>query len=660
VTEFLEFTVTGIVLGSIYAVTASGLVVTYTTTGIFNFAQGAVGMIAAFSFYQLWQAWQWPLVLSVAVVLLVEMPLLAVVVEIVFMRRLYGASTVRTLMVTLGLLLILIALATAVWNPVVLRIVPSFFAITDQVGVFGVNVSYQEVLTILVAVVMAVGLWAFFRVFRIGVAMRAVVDDPNLVALAGAKPYRISQMGWALGFFMAGVAGVLLSATVSTTGLDISTLTLLVVNGYAAAVVGRLRSLPLTFVGALALGLTVQYANGYLPGHIPTSLEPVIQEIIPVVFLFVTLLVLPAARLAAAGRLPSFAPPRVATFRRSLVGAGVVVVAAVVVAQLMSGLSLDTMSLGLALGIVGLSMVLLTGYAGQVSLCQLTIAGVGAFTMGKVAGGSSWWGLLAGVGASAVLGALLALPAIRLRGLYMALATLAFAEAAYYAFFQNPSVFGAFGGNVFVGRLGLFGMKGVGDRVDMVEIAVAFGLSAVLVLAIRRSPTGRRMVALSDSPAAFATLGMSANRSRVLVFAVSAGLAGLGGCLYAGQQGGISANDVQFFASLTLLLLVTIAGIRTVTGALVGGLAAAWLPSAQTHLPRAFAGLAGLVAGVGIVLLGRSPDGVIGMALPWLRRRTDGSAGTDGTAGADGGGPTAAAQPRSDPDVSGEPIRVAG
>jgi branched-chain amino acid transport system permease protein len=606
-------------------------------------------MIAAFSFYQTWQAWHWPLLIAVAVVLLVEMPLLAVVVEIVFMRRLHGASTVRTLMVTLGLLLILFAAATAIWNPTELRVVPSFFAITDQVGIFGVNVSYQELLTVCVAAVLAVGLWAFFRVFRIGISMRAVVDDPELVSLAGAKPYRISQMGWALGFFMAGVAGVLLSATVSTTGLNISTLTLLVVNGYAAAVVGRLRSLPLTFAGAMALGLVVQYSQGYLPGHIPTSLEPVIQEVIPVIFLFVALLVVPAARLAASGRLPSFAAPKVSNLPMSVIGAGVVVVLSLILAGTMSGINLNTMSLGLALGIVGLSMVLLTGYAGQVSLCQLTIMGIGAFTMGKIAGGGSWLGLLAGVGASAAVGALLALPALRLRGLYLALATLAFAEAAYYAFFQNPSLFGNFGGNVSVGRLGFFGMKSVGDRFELVEIAVAFGLCAILVLAIRRSPSGRRLVALNDSPAAFATLGMDAKRSKIAVFAVSAGLAGLGGCLYAGQQGSISAQDVQFISSLTLLLLVTIAGIRTISGALIGGLAAAWLPAAQVHLPRAFAGLAGLVAGIGIVLLGRSPDGVIGMALPWLRRHVPLGPPSRGVAGVQRGSP---------PDVGFDEERV--
>lgn len=639
--EFLSFTVIGVTLGAIYALVATGLVVTYTTTGIFNFAQGAVGMIAAYTFYELWQVWNWPLVLALAVVLLVEMPVMAVVVEFVFMRRLHGASTERTLMVTLGLLLILLGVATALWNPAngAIRTVPFFFAITDQVRILGVNVTYQQLLTVVAAVVVVVALQWFFRAFRIGVAMRAVVDDPDLVAMAGARPYRISQMGWALGFFMAGLAGVLLAPSLSTSGLDITTLTLLVVNGYAAAVVGRLRNLPMTLAGALILGLATAYASGYLPGHIPQSLDPVIPEILPAVYLVLALLALPSARLAAAGRIPSFAPPRVSSLPMSVVGAALVVVAAMAVAPLMSGLTLDTTSLGLALGLVALSLVLLTGYAGQVSLCQLTIMGIGAFTMGKIAGGSSWLGFLAAIGVSAAVGALLALPAMRLRGLYLALATLAFAEAAYYAFFENSSIFG-FGGSIYVGRLGFFGQHYVGDRLFFVELAMAFGLASVLVLAIRRSIFGRRLVALNDSHAAYATLGLNANWTKVAVFAVSAALAGVGGCLYAGQQGGISGNDVQFFSSATLLLLVVIVGIRTVSGALAGGLAAAWLPVAQVHLPTAFAGLTGLVAGVGIVLIGRSQDGVLGLALPWVRQRTGWFTTEEAGAGAgESGGP---------------------
>lgn len=620
---FLEFTVPGITFAAIYAITATGLVVTYTTTGVFNFAHGAVGMIAAFTFYEFWQVWDWPLLGAIAIVLLVEMPLMAVLVEVVLMRRLFGASTERALMVTLGLLLILLAVAQALWNPETLRPVPSFFAVTDQVRVFSVNVSYQQVLTVIVAVLVAVGIPVFLRTLRIGVAMRAVVDDPELVSMAGARPYRISQAGWALGFFLAGLAGILLAPTLGQTGLGIDTLTLLVVNGYAAAVVGRLRSLPLTLLGALFLGLAVQYANGYLPLYLPASLsnlDTVIPEVIPVIFLFIVLLVMPSTRLAAIGRMPSLSPPRVADLRSSVLGAVVLVAATAVVASTMSGLALDTTALGLALGIVALSLVLLTGYAGQVSLCQLTFMGLAAFTMGKISGGGSWWGLVAAVGVSAGLGALLALPALRLRGLYLALATLAFAEAAYYGFFENSSYMGS-GVTVSVLRLGFFGQKVVGDRLDMVEIAAAFGLCAIVVLAIRRSTFGRRVVALNDSPAAYATLGLSPGLAKVGVFAISAGLAGLGGCLYAGQQGGISDNDVQLFSSAILLLLLTVVGVRTVTGALLGGLAAAWLPQAEPHLPHALAGLTELVAGLGIFLLGRAPDGLMGVVVPWARRR---------------------------------------
>ncbi len=621
--EFLTFTVLGIVYGAIYAITAGGLVVTFTTTGIFNFAQGAVGMIAAFTYWQLWQGWHWPLALALVVVLFIEAPLLAIYVESQLMRRLHGASVQRTLMVSLGLLVILVGVATLFWgNPDVIRTVPPFFdntttGVIGSVHLFGANgvtISDQQLLTVGVAVVVAVGLRFFFRTFRLGVAMRAVVDDPELVAMSGAKPYRISQMGWALGFILAAVAGVLIAPTQSS-GLSIQQLTLLVINGYAAAVVGRLRSLPMTFLGAMLLGLVSEYAVGYLPGHINQNVVSVLPTLIPVVFLFVVLLVIPAARLAAAGRLPAHLPPRVVTLPQSLLGAVVLIVVGTILAMTVGGAALQPLTQGLALGIVGLSLVLLTGYAGQISLCQLTFLGVGAFVMGKVSGGDSWWGMVLAVVVSGALGALVALPALRLRGLYLALATLAFGEAAYFAFFNNNVVIPQ-GSFIPVGRLRLPFMHAVGDRADMIEVLVATALCAVLVGVIRRSAFGRRLVALSDSPAAFATVGLSASRTKVYVFALSAAMAGFGGVLYAGQPEAIGSNDVQFFGSLTLLLFVAIWGMRSLTGALLGGMTAAALPVLESHLPGYLSYLTGIVAGTGIALLGKSPDGILGF--DWL------------------------------------------
>jgi branched-chain amino acid transport system permease protein len=160
-------------------------------------------------------------------------------------------------------------------------------------------------------------------------------------------------------------------------------------------------------------------------------------------------------------------------------------------------------------------------------------------------------------------------------------------------------------------------MHVVGDRAMLIEVSVAAALCALLVGAVRRSTFGRRLVAMSDSPAAFATVGLSSVRTKVVVFALSAGMAGLGGVLYAGQQGGIGANDVVFIGSLTILLWVAIWGIRTITGALLGGMTAAALPVLQTHLPHSLADLTGLAAGIGIILLANFSDGILG--IPWLR-----------------------------------------
>ena len=156
-------------------------------------------------------------------------------------------------------------------------------------------------------------------------------------------------------------------------------------------------------------------------------------------------------------------------------------------------------------------------------------------------------------------------------------------------------------------------MHAVSDRAEMIEVLVATALCAVLVGFIRRSAFGRRLVVMSDSPAAFATVGLSSVRTKVAVFSLSAAMAGLGGVFYAGQQGAIGANDVQFFGSLTLLLFVAIWGMRSLSGALLGGMTAAALPVLETHLPQSLADLTGIAAGVGIILLGRSPDGIVGL-----------------------------------------------
>ncbi len=606
-TTFLAFLTSGLVVGCIYALTATGLVVTYMTSGIFNFAHGAIGMLAAFSYWQFSVAWGWPVPLALAAVLLVLAPLFGALIERILIRPIRGASVDLAIVITLALLLLLIGVAFYIFKPTETRILPLFFA-GHQAKIGSLAVTYHQIVVVVTAIAVAVGLKLLFFRTRIGVAMRGVVDDPDLAAMAGASPARVQQLSWALGASLAGLAGILLAPLVN---LDILTLTLLVINGYAAALVGRLRSLPLTAAGAIALGLMINAAKiyGADAGRIWHPLASIIsdnQAVIPMVFLFVMLVTLPPARLRT-GSLIGPPSPRAAGLRSSASWGAVVVLVAVILAPRLSSANLATGSKALVFGLTLLSLVLLTGYGGQVSLCQLTFVGLGSYAMGTW-GGGSLLGVLAAVALSAAAGAAVALPTLRLRGLYLALATFAFASALDLVFFNK--VFGA-GGSLDVPRLHLPGIPTRSDQAYFVLLAVVFSAASIVVLALRRGRYGRQLAALNDSPAACATLGVNISVTKLAVFAVSAGMAGFAGALFGGLRGQVGPNDFIALASLTLLLVLRIGGINTVTGALFGGVVLASFPILQEHVPSVPA-LNYLLTGIAAVSIGRDPNGLGG------------------------------------------------
>ena len=618
--EFFSLLVAGVVTGAIYAVSASGLVVTYNTTGIFNFAHGAMGMVLAYMYWQLWQSWGLPELVSLAIVLFVGAPLLGVIVERAVMRPLYGATMGIRLAVTLGLLLVLVALAGAVWNPSANSYdTPEFFG-GNPISLGGVNISYQQLITVGVAVAAAVFLRVFFRRTRTGVAMRAVVDDPGLAALSGAPSGRISSYAWMIGVFFAGLGGILLAPSVQ--GMDILQLTLLVIYGYAAAVVGRLRSLPMTFLGAMILGI----ANSMAIGYVPSGAETDVDQALPMAMLFLALLFIPEVRLTI-GRVVRIRPPRVASARTTLVGAAFVVAVVIALGTVLNGNNLFTMGNALVLGLLALSLVPLSGYAGQVSLCQFTFAGIGAVTMHWVAGGDSVLGVLAAVGVCAGVGAVLALPALRLRGLYLALATLAFAVLMDNIFFQSSSVMGV-GGSVPVGRPDIFGMHFTTERAFDTLLAVVLAVSLVGIGALRRGTFGRRLVGMSDSPAACSTVGLSLTVTKLAVFAFSAGLAGLAGALYGGLSTSVGAPQFSFLASIAIFVAVTLAGVNLLTGAVLAGVFIAVGPVIGAHVPQ-IPNFTQLLVGFGVVTIGRNPNGIgrfyAEVSDFWNRRRHGGA-----------------------------------
>lgn len=300
---FLIFTIVGLSLSAIYAVISSGLVLTYTTTGIFNFAHGAIGMLAAFAYWQVRFSWGWPAPIALAVVLLVVAPVFGLLLERVVMRGLVGTSEATKLVVSISLLVGMIGLANLVWEPGRSRTMRTFFQ-GQRVDLGVTTITYHQAITIAVAVAVALGLRFLLYRTRIG-AMRANVDDRSLALLNGARPDRIALLSWAIGASLAAVGGILIAPSLS---LESGSLSLLIVNAYAAAIFGRLRSLPLTFLGAIVVGLTEGYLAAYLPGENQylAGFRPAAAAIV----LFIVLLVLPNPRLRTRSQLREFFPAR--------------------------------------------------------------------------------------------------------------------------------------------------------------------------------------------------------------------------------------------------------------------------------------------------------------------------------------------------------------
>jgi branched-chain amino acid transport system permease protein len=609
VNEFLAYTIQGLFTGAAYAIAASGLVLTYTTTRVFNLGHGAISMVMAFVYWQLTVKDHVPTLAAVCLILFVIAPLLGIALERVMMRGLGEAPVSVSLVVTIGLFVLLIGVAQQVWPATTGReAVPYFFASKGfTIGTF--LVTYHYVLTIGLSVVVAAGLYVLLNRTRVGTSMRAAVDNKELLELFGASSTRVSMASWAIGSSLAALAGILL---VSYVQLDYYLLTFLVINAFAAAMLGQLRSLPLTFLGAVILGLGQQYLVGYLP---TTQLLNGLQASLPAILLFLVLIFVPQVRLRV-GQIKGILSAPVPSTTRALQAGAALVVLALVIAPMLSATNTQRAGFALAYALVMLSLVLLTGYGGYVSLAQLAFMGIGAAVVAKLDTTSPLAIVLAVLVAAAV-GALVALPVLRLTGLYLALATLAFAFMMDKLVFQANFMFG-FNGSLGAKRMSLLGFEFASAGSYVVLMTIVLVLVAFGLLALRRGPIGRLLIAMRDSPAACGTLGLNQRWFRVGLFATSAGIAGLAGALFAGLRGTISVLDFQAMSGLLLLLIAVVCGVTSMTGAVLGGSFLMLLPVLQSQFP-ALGGLEFLVIGVGAVSLGRDPNGIANHLFTWGR-----------------------------------------
>ncbi len=626
--KFLVYAIPGLFTGAAYAIAASGLVLTYTTTRVFNIAHGAFGMVLSFIFWDFSVKQGLNVWLSLFLVIFVVAPLIGLVIQRFVTKGLGSAPVSASLVVTVALFVGLVGVAQSIWPEdavlTVPRLVePFWLGFADGDGVPGwqvqlpggnsTTVTGHYIITILCSIAVAAGLYLLLNKTRIGTAMRASVDNPDLLRLFGGKPDQAAALAWMIGMSLAALAGILL---VSSVGLSYFGLTLLVINAYAAAMVGRLKSLPLTFIGAMLIGVFESLAIGYLDSD--SAIGKLRPAIVPL-FLFAVIVLMPQAQLRIGQVKGIVAAPVPSVARMGISGAGVLLVTAMVTATA-SEVTLLRVGTAATYAIVMLSLVLLTGYGGHVSLAQLSFAGVGALVYAK--GGvdiffiefpvpANLIGLaLAGL-IAAVVGALVALPVLRLTGLYLALSTLAFGVLMDKIVFQDEKAFG-FGGALSAERLSIFG-KQISSTGGYVFVMVCFlvGLG-MLVLIVRRGVIGRMLIAMRDSPAACGTLGLDMRWFRVGLFAASAGIAGIAGALLAGLRGTIGAADFQFFNSLPLLLLAVVFGVTSVTGATLGGIGLMLLGvlGAEEVGGVPLGGLLFIVIGVGAVLAARDPNGL--------------------------------------------------
>ncbi|TWG95119.1 branched-chain amino acid transport system permease protein [Nocardioides sp. J9] len=595
--SLFAFTLLGLFTGAAYAIVASGLVLTYATTRVFNIAHGAFGMVLAFTFWDFTQRQGLPTLLSLFLVLGVVAPAIGWFIQRFVTRGLGEGPVSVALVVTVGLLVGLIGVAQYIWPPEP-RVLLPFYAETGwKLG--DTYITAHQVVTIICSIVVAGGLYVLLNRTRTGTAMRASVDNPELLRLFGGKPDTVAAIAWAIGMSLAALGGILLTPAV---GLDYYALTLLVINAYAAAMLGRLKSLPLTFAGAMGLGILEAWAVAYLPTD---GFWSTIRPVIPALFLFAVVVAMPQTQLRI-GQVKGIVAAPVPNLRKSLGSGAVLLGFAFLLIAVVSRADVLLIGIAATYAMVMLSLVLLTGYGGHVSLAQFTFAGVGALAYAKL-DQPNLVGLALSALVAAGVGALVALPVLRLTGLYLALSTMAFAVLMDKMIFQADYAF-KFNGTLATERLSILGVQIGSDTSYVWFMVLAFVVMGLFLLWLRRGPLGRILIASRDSPSGCGTLGLDLRWFRVGLFSLSAGMAGVAGALFAGLRGTVGAADFLYFQSLLVLLLAVVFGVTSVTGALLGGTALMLLPVWQSS-PE-LAGLLFAVLGFGAVLLGRDPNGI--------------------------------------------------
>ncbi|MFF0043028.1 ATP-binding cassette domain-containing protein [Streptomyces mirabilis] len=618
--DILRFTLLGLGLGALYALTAHGIVLVYRGSGVLNLAHGAIGMAGAYVQWELAGRHSVPYWPATACGVLAS-TVLGVLTHLLVLRPLRRASTLARLVATLAVFIVLTAIAVKRYGDSV-QLVPGKLP-TRLLTIAGATVSEDRAWLLGIALAVTVVLHLLYKRTLFGLGTTAVAENEGAAASLGWSPDLIATGNWALGSALAGVTGILI---VPVIGLSVTGLTTLLLSALAAALVGRFSSFPVTLAGGLVIGIVQSELTRF--GSDVTGLASSVP------FLFIALVLVTRGRaLPLRGtfldRLPALGTGRVRPVPLALA----VVVGLLVVSQ-STPLWADAITNTLVVSLIILSIVVVTGYAGQVSLAAYALAGTGAFIAGHTAADWGWpfeLALLAGVLGTVPIGLLFALPAVRTRGVNLAIITLGLGTTLEAMIFQNTELSTTPGSDgIAVGHQTLFGtsISGVDHPQRYAAVVLVLFVAAALVVAnVRRSRTGRRLVAVRANERAAAALGIDVRAAKLYAFGLSAAIAALAGVLTGFRSTSVVFSDFASFDSITALGLAVIGGVGFLIGPLFGATFAAGtvgarfgdlvLPGLSEWMP--------LIGGIILVLtLVGNQDGIgreVGRQAEGIRRR---------------------------------------
>jgi ABC-type branched-subunit amino acid transport system permease subunit len=577
VLEFLQIAIGGLVVGSIYAAIALGFSLVYRVTGAINLSQGGFALIAAMIGYTFGVAWGWPLVVAIPAAVATTVIIGVGLASFTFVPALTRLSNANVLMLTAGLLTMIEGFSLAVWGSQPYAM-PPFSG--EQPLAFGAILIPTQAFWVFGATALCiVALWLLIARTKLGRGLRACAENPSAASLMGIDVPRMTLLSFGLATLIAAISGVIVAPT---TSLQFDTGRLFTISGFVAAAIGGIASFPGAVIGGLFLGLVTQLSTAYI--------SSLFSSAISLLILLVVLIWRPQGLVAAGvGRRQDTrdevkAADHAGKFPAHLAWplAAIAVVVAVFVPfvitdnGIMSGLVIAAI---LFMTLMGLDVLM--GYAGQVSLGQAGFMAIGGYTSGYLAINTDIapvLSILAGIGVSILCALVLSVVTLRLRGLYLALATLAFGLLIDSCAVGFLDITGGPSGLVGIPSFSVAGFTFASPRA-MYYLVLALDLIILIgLIGAMRSGFGRALKAIRSDQMAAAALGINTVRYKLAAFLISVTLASLAGSLYAFFFNFLAPEMVGTSRSLELVAMLIIGGESTLVGGLFGALLLTLLP----------------------------------------------------------------------------------